>query len=79
MLLKNKIQLSFKDLIGFIQQFMNQTASNLADRKGLQRVLQGKRFCKQKGDEQGSCTEAVKEGARNARPQNVPLWHADCF
>lgn len=33
-LLKNKIQLSeFKDLIDFIQQFVNQAASNLADRK----------------------------------------------
>ena len=51
MLVKNKIQLSnFKDLTGFIQQFINGAASSLADRKELQRAIQGKEgFYRQKG------------------------------
>ena len=43
--LKHKIQLSkSEDLIGFIQQFMNQAVSHLADRKKLQRPIQNGRL-----------------------------------
>ena len=48
-MLKNIIQLSkFEDLIGFIQGFMNQAASQLADRKELQRAAEKERFLKVK-------------------------------
>lgn len=38
LLFKTKIELSFKDLIPFVQLFMNWVAFNLADKKELQRV-----------------------------------------
>lgn len=46
--LTTKIQLS-KHLIGFIQQFMNQAVSNVADRKVLGRAILHERFYRQQG------------------------------
>ena len=40
----NKIQLSFKDLLGLIQQFMNLAASHQANRKELQGAVQNGRL-----------------------------------
>lgn len=42
--------MNFKDPIGFIQQFTNPAACNLADRKEFQRAIQGKSFYRQKGE-----------------------------
>lgn len=53
-LLKNKIQLRFKDLIGFIQPFMNLVASNQADRKKLKSCTRGDIFTDQSEQEQGN-------------------------
>lgn len=41
--------MNFKDLIDFIQQFMNLAECNLTDGKEFLRAVQGKRFCRQKG------------------------------
>lgn len=39
----------FKDVFGLTQQFLNQEASKPADRTGIQKAVQGKRFYTQKG------------------------------
>lgn len=41
---KGKKKCKFKDIIGFIQRFMNQAASHLVNRKLLPGVLQNERF-----------------------------------
>lgn len=47
-MLKNKIQLSFKDIISFFHQFMNWTASHLANRTEIWRAIHGGRFLQNK-------------------------------
>ena len=64
-LLRNRIQLSeLEDLFFFIQQFMNQAASNLASRKALQGTVQNGR----KGVKLGS-----KNQKNSFRQGHLPL------
>ena len=52
--LNNKIeQTKFEDLIGFIQQFINQTAFHVAIRKKLQRVVQNGKLTGRRRPRQG--------------------------
>ena len=56
-MLKKKTKFSgvnFKDLIGFIQQFMNRGAYNLADRKELRGAFQNERLVGRREWEQRS-------------------------
>ena len=60
--LKREIQLrKFKDLIGFIQGFMSQTASHIANTNGkdLWGSVQNGRIYRQKGVEKGSLLQRV--------------------
>ena len=44
--------MNFKDLIDFIQQFMNHTAYNLADRKELGKAIQSRDFISRRDKKQ---------------------------
>ena len=47
--------IKFKDLIGFIQQFENQRAFSLADRKELQVIVQNERYLWSEGSRNKLC------------------------
>lgn len=70
---------NFKALISFIQQFMNQTASSLADRRKLWRVGQVKICYRQKEGRTLELWLGIGDRGQNVPSQTVPLWHGDCF
>ena len=73
--LKNKIQLGkLKKYIGFIQWFINRAAypPPLAERKKFWRAIQGKRFYRQREQEQRSCTRQNRVGGFTLGPGSIP-------
>lgn len=72
-LFKKKNQLStFEGEIGFTQQFMNQTASNLMDQKELQRTVEEKRFLKAESGSNKKVTDLKKKKKNGDRGGGSP-------
>ena len=61
-----------KDLTGFNQRLVNQTVSNLAGRKELQRAVQGKRFYRWKRE----VVRRLHYAFANWLKQSFPLYGA---